>query len=158
MGTNRQQNRLDQDRTTDPEEQEDENKAIDSYGKLNATTEEVDEETEKQTKLTWSDRLEIPYDKPTGEVVDSRTYRLTLSGTIYYPDCLQKKHGTLENFITGSCKDFIDDGEVKGSMSSFGKESFVSKKIDDKNHEVLAKYLFRTESEPYFPEPNDERI
>jgi len=140
-----------------PEEQSEEDKALASLDSLNIEVDEGEATSDKVTRLEWSYQRENTYDKPTGQNIDTKNYVMKISGVVYYPDLLQAKHGTLQKFVTGYEDGWKDDLIMKEKIKdikwdSFQLDNFNSKKIDDKNYQVLAEYSFITESEPYFPE------
>ena len=146
-----------------PEQQVEKDKAFASLDNLNIEVDEGNETSEQITQLQWSDKTENTYEKPTGKYTDSKDYTMKISGVVYYPDSLQAEHGTLQNFVRGYEDGWKDDLVIKEEIKdinweSFQLDNFVEKKIDDENYQVLAQYSFSTESEPYYPEPNDERI
>ena len=127
-----------------PEQEEERDKAYASMENLSIDVQELDRREENEEILRGPDSVK------TGRTIYTQDYEMDVSGTIYYPDFLQETHGNVQKFVS----DFKDFWELYLQQekniyhidwNSFSIKTFSSKKIDDKNHEINAVYLFSTE-------------
>ena len=127
-----------------PEQEKERTKAFNSMDNLNVETTEWDRREEKEEVLRGPDSV------PTGRTIYTQDYEMEVSGTIYYPDFMQELYGSVEEFVS-KFTDFWDiyleqEKKIRNvNWNTFNTKKFESKKIDDKNYEIEATYLFSTE-------------